>query len=82
MAKSQAEREKMLNAFADPDGADTMEFAISRPQNDGKSFSQEVLDDFRDSVFLFIGGRICAFHTKEDKPARKLKVKIEVTVEN
>lgn len=79
---NQAKREEMLNAFADPDGSDTMEFSISRPQDDGKSFSPEVLDEFRDKVFLFIGGRICAFHTREDKPARKLKVKIEVTVEN
>lgn len=80
--KSQQQREKMLNGFADPEGSDSIELNIARSQDDGKSFSNEALDDFRDSLFLFVGGRICAFHTKEDKPARHLKVKIEVTVEN
>ena len=79
---NQADREKMLNAFADPAGSDSMEFSIKRTENDNLSFSPEVLDDFRDQCFLFIGGRICAFHDRENKPARKLKVRIEVTVEN
>jgi len=80
--KSQADREKMLNAFADPEGSDTIVLSVERKEDDGKSFSEDALDDFRDSLFLFVGGRICAFHDRANLPARKLKVKIEVTVEN
>jgi len=74
----------MMQAFADPEGADTANFTIQRPLEkvkDGLTFSQDVVEQLKDDVFLFIGGRICAFQDGTGKPAQKVTVKVIVEVE-
>lgn len=80
--RTDKERDKMLNSFADPEGSDSMEFKISRNQGDNLTFSPDVLQQFKEDVFLFIGGRICAFQDRTNKPAQKIRVNISVEVDS
>lgn len=78
--KPNAERQKLFNSFADPQGSDSHAFSLSRKQDDGLTFSQDSIDQFKEMINLFIGGRIAAFMDRTGKAARGLVVTVDVKV--
>jgi hypothetical protein len=76
------ERERLLNMFADKQCSDEQTFTLARAEKDGLTFTESALEEFKEVVFMFIGGRIWAFMDRTGKPAQKLKVTIKVEVDS
>ncbi len=73
------EKEKMLNLFSDPDYGNSHDFSIRRKEGN-TSFSEVALDEFRQTLFMYIGGRIMAYWQKTGKAPNELNVHIDVDV--
>jgi hypothetical protein len=76
-----SDRNKALNKFADPNIPDETELSIIKTGDDDTTFSQQSLEDFKEMLVLFVGGRLMAHWTKTGDPPKKVTVHLKVKIE-